>query len=191
MRLGLESHKYFLISAHREENVDSPSVLSDFLGTLNALVTEYEFPVIVSTHPRTRKRLENVKNIVLSDKIVFSNPFGFLDYIQLQMKAFCVLSDSGTITEESALLNFPAVMIRNAHERPEGMDAGILVMSGLKYDRVLDSVRVITTQFSESTKPILAVSDYINYHVSQQVVRIVLSYVDYINRVIWSKPYYG
>jgi UDP-N-acetylglucosamine 2-epimerase (non-hydrolysing) len=180
-----------LISAHREENVDSPSVLSDFLGTLNALVTEYEFPVIVSTHPRTRKRLENVKNIVLSDKIVFSNPFGFLDYIQLQMKAFCVLSDSGTITEESALLNFPAVMIRNAHERPEGMDAGILVMSGLKYDRVLDSVRVITTQFSESTKPILAVSDYINYHVSQQVVRIVLSYVDYINRVIWSKPYYG
>lgn len=191
MRLGLEPHKYFLISAHREENVDSPSVLLDFLDTLNALVTEYEFPVIISTHPRTRKRLENIKNIVLSDKIVFSSPFGFLDYIQLQMQAFCVLSDSGTITEESALLNFPAIMIRNAHERPEGMDAGVLVMSGLKYDRVLDSVRVITTQFSESTKPILAVSDYINCHVSQQVVRIVLSYVGYINRVIWSKPYYG
>ncbi len=190
-RLELETRKYFLISAHREENVDSPSVLADFLDTLNALVTEYEFPIIVSTHPRTRKRLENIKNIALSDKIVFSNPFGFLDYIQLQMQAFCILSDSGTITEEAALLNLPAVTIRNAHERPEGMDAGVLVMSGLKRDRVLDSVRVITTQFSESTKPILAVSDYSNCHVSQQIVRIVLSYVDYINRVVWSKPDYS
>lgn len=187
-RLGLEPRKYFLISAHREENVDSPSVLADFLDTLNALVTEYELPVIVSTHPRTRKRLENIKNIALSDKIVFSNPFGFLDYIQLQMQAFCVLSDSGTITEEAALLNLPAVTIRNAHERPEGMDAGVLVMSGLKRDRVLDAVNLVTTQFSESTKPILAVTDYGNHEVSKQVVRIVLSYVDYINRVVWSKP---
>jgi UDP-N-acetylglucosamine 2-epimerase (non-hydrolysing) len=189
-RLGLEPRKYFLISAHREENVDSPSVLADFLDTLNALVAEYDFPVIVSTHPRTRKRLEKIKNIALSDKIVFSNPFGFLDYIQLQMRSFCILSDSGTITEEAALLNLPAVTIRNTHERPEGMDAGVLVMSGLKRDRVLDAVRVITNQFSESTKPILAVSDYSNCRVSQQVVRIVLSYVDYINRVVWAKPDY-
>lgn len=187
-RLGLEPRKYFLISAHREENVDSPDVLADFLDTLNALVGEYEFPVIVSTHPRTRKRLEGIEHITLSDKILFSNPFGFLDYVQLQMQAFCVLSDSGTITEETALLNLPAITIRNAHERPEGMDAGVLVMSGLKRDRVLDAVKLITTQFSESSKPILDVADYANSNVSKQVVRIVLSYVDYINRVVWSKP---
>ena len=187
-RLGLEPRKYFLISAHREEKVDSPDVLADFLDTLNALVGEYEFPVIVSTHPRTRKRLEGIEHITLSDKILFSNPFGFLDYVQLQMQAFCVLSDSGTITEETALLNLPAITIRNAHERPEGMDAGVLVMSGLKRDRVLDAVKLITTQFSESSKPILDVADYANSNVSKQVVRIVLSYVDYINRVVWSKP---
>ncbi|AFW95208.1 UDP-N-acetylglucosamine 2-epimerase [Anabaena sp. 90] len=186
-RLGLEPRKYFVISAHREENVDSPQVLTDFLDTLNALVKEYELSVIVSTHPRTRKRLENIEPIALSEKIVFSNPFGFLDYIQLQMQAFCVLSDSGTITEEASLLNLPAITIRNAHERPEGMDAGVLVMSGLKSISVLDAVRVVTTQFAESTTPILPVADYKNSHVSKQIVRIVLSYVDYINRVIWSK----
>jgi UDP-N-acetylglucosamine 2-epimerase (non-hydrolysing) len=186
-RLGLEPRKYFVISAHREENVDSPQVLTDFLDTLNALVKEYELSVIVSTHPRTRKRLEKIEPIALSEKIVFSNPFGFLDYIQLQMQAFCVLSDSGTITEEASLLNLPAITIRNAHERPEGMDAGVLVMSGLKSISVLDAVRVVTTQFAESTTPILPVADYKNSHVSKQIVRIVLSYVDYINRVIWSK----
>ncbi|MBU7583456.1 MAG: UDP-N-acetylglucosamine 2-epimerase (non-hydrolyzing) [Nostoc sp. TH1S01] len=188
MRLELKSRQYFLISAHREENVDSPKVLADFLDTLNALATEYEFPVIVSTHPRTRRRLEGFDHTSLSKKIFFSNPFGFLDYIQLQMQAFCVLSDSGTITEEASLLNLPAITIRNAHERPEGMDAGVLVMSGLKPRRVLDAVRVVTTQFSESAQPILYVSDYSNHHVSKQIVRIVLSYVDYINRVVWSKP---
>ena len=187
IRLGLEPRKYFVISAHREENVDSPQVLGSFLDTLNTLVTEYQFPVIVSTHPRTRKRLQDFKYQQLSNKIMFSNPFGFLDYIQLQMQAFCVLSDSGTITEEASLLNLPAITIRNAHERPEGMDAGVLIMSGLKPDRVLDAVKVITTQFSESTKPILPVTDYQNNDVSKQIVRIVLSYVDYINRVIWSK----
>ena len=187
MRLGLETRKYFLISAHREENVDSPDILADFLDTLNALVTEYQLPIIVSTHPRTRKRLEEINHIVLSDKILFKNPFGFLDYIQLQMQAFCVLSDSGTITEEAALLNLPAITIRNTHERPEGMDAGVLVMSGLKRNCVLNAVRLVTTQFSESTKTILGVEDYNNPNVSKQVVRIVLSYVDYINRVVWSK----
>ena len=187
MRLGLETRKYFLISAHREENVDSPDILADFLDTLNALVTEYQLPVIVSTHPRTRKRLEEINHIVLSDKILFRNPFGFIDYIQLQMQSFCVLSDSGTITEETALLNFPAITIRNTHERPEGMDAGVLVMSGLKRNRVLNAVRLVTTQFSESTKPILGVEDYNNPNVSKQIVRIVLSYVDYINRVVWAK----
>lgn len=187
IQLGLKPRQYFVISTHREENVDSPQVLADFLDTLNALVKEYELPVIVSTHPRTRKRLEDLEPIALSEKIVFSNPFGFLDYIQLQMQAFCVLSDSGTITEEASLLNLPAITIRNAHERPEGMDAGVLVMSGLKSNSVLDAVSVVTTQFAESTTPILPVADYQNSHVSKQIVRIVLSYVDYINRVIWSK----
>ncbi|MFM7365110.1 MAG: non-hydrolyzing UDP-N-acetylglucosamine 2-epimerase [Cuspidothrix sp.] len=186
-RLGLQPHQYFLISAHREENVDSPQVIADFLDTLNALVAEYKFPVIVSTHPRTRKQLEKFNYQTLNENIIFSKPFGFCDYIQLQMQAFCILSDSGTITEEASLLNLPAITIRNAHERPEGMDAGILIMSGMKANRVLESVKVITTQFAKSTTSVLPVSDYQNDQVSKQIIRIVFSYVDYINRVIWSK----
>ena len=187
-RLSLGARKYFLVSAHREENVDSPEALKDLLDTLGALVDVYGFPVIVSTHPRTRKRLEELDRSGLSDKIVFSKPFGFLDYVHLQMHAFCVLSDSGTITEESSLLNFPAITIRNAHERPEGMDVGTLIMSGLKRERVLDAVKVITSQAVEGKRAVLPVADYENPHVSKQVLRIVFSYVDYINRVVWSKP---
>ncbi|MDQ8164718.1 MAG: UDP-N-acetylglucosamine 2-epimerase (non-hydrolyzing) [Gemmatimonadota bacterium] len=186
-RLGLEPRKYFLVSAHREENVDSPDVLSDLLDTLNALVSEYGFPVIVSTHPRTRKQLETQDRAGLSDKIVFSKPFGFFDYVNLQLQAFCVVSDSGTITEEASLLNLPAITIRNAHERPEGMDVGTVVMSGLKHVRVLDAVRVVTDQFDPSTRAVLAVPDYENPHASRQILRIVLSYVDYVNRTVWSK----
>ncbi|MEO7885379.1 MAG: UDP-N-acetylglucosamine 2-epimerase (non-hydrolyzing), partial [Polaromonas sp.] len=187
-RLSLGARKYFLVSAHREENVDSPEALKDLLDTLGALVDAYGFPVIVSTHPRTRKRLEELDRSGLSDKVVFSKPFGFLDYVRLQMQAFCVLSDSGTITEESSLLNFPAITIRNAHERPEGMDVGTLIMSGLKRERVLDAVKVITSQAVEGKRAVLPVADYENPHVSKQVLRIVFSYVDYINRVVWSKP---
>lgn len=187
-RLSLGASQYFLVSAHREENVDSPEALNDLLDTLGALVDAYGFPVIVSTHPRTRKRLEELDRSGLSDKIVFSKPFGFLDYVHLQMQAFCVLSDSGTITEESSLLNFPAITIRNAHERPEGMDVGTLIMSGLKRERVLDAVKVIASQAVDGKRVVLPVADYENPHVSKQVLRIVLSYVDYINRVVWSKP---
>lgn len=187
-RLSLSAQQYFLVSAHREENVDSPEALKDLLDTLSALVDEYGFPVIVSTHPRTRKRLEDLGFSKLSEKIVFSKPFGFLDYVQLQIQAFCVLSDSGTITEESSLLNFPAVTIRNAHERPEGMDVGTLIMSGLKRERVLDAVKVVVAQAVDGKRAVLPVADYENPHVSKQVLRIVLSYVDYINRVVWSKP---
>jgi UDP-N-acetylglucosamine 2-epimerase (non-hydrolysing) len=187
-RLTLNARQYFLVSAHREENVDSPAALADLLDTLGALVEAYGFPVIVSTHPRTRKRLEEMDRSVLSDKIVFSKPFGFLDYVHLQTKAFCVLSDSGTITEESSLLNFPAITIRNAHERPEGMDVGTLIMSGLKRERVLDAVKVIAGQAVAGERAVLPVADYENPHVSKQVLRIVFSYVDYINRVVWSKP---
>ncbi|MDO8788909.1 MAG: UDP-N-acetylglucosamine 2-epimerase (non-hydrolyzing) [Sulfuritalea sp.] len=187
-RLGLEPRKFFLVSAHREENVDSPDVLHDLLDTLNALVDQYGFPVIVTTHPRTRKQLETQDRAGLSDKIVFSKPFGFFDYVNLQLQAFCVVSDSGTITEEASLLNLPAITIRNAHERPEGMDVGTVVMSGLKRTRVLDAVRVVTDQFDPSRRAVLPVPDYENPHASRQILRIVLSYVDYVNRTVWSKP---
>jgi UDP-N-acetylglucosamine 2-epimerase (non-hydrolysing) len=186
-RLGLEPRKYFLVSAHREENVDSPEVLRDLLDTLNSLVDVYGLPVIVSTHPRTRKQLEAQDRAGLSAKIVFSMPFGFFDYVSLQLHAFCVVSDSGTITEEASLLNLPAITIRNAHERPEGMDVGTVVMSGLKRARVLDAVRAVTDQFDPDRRSVLAVPDYENPHASRQIVRIVLSYVDYVNRTVWSK----
>ena len=186
-RLGLEEAKYFLVSAHREENVDSPESLSDLLETLEALVGKYGFPVIVSTHPRTRKRLEALEHKPLDSRIVFSKPFGFLDYIRLQMGAFCILSDSGTITEEASLLNLPAITIRNAHERPEGMDVGTLVMSGLKQERVLDAVSVVTSQHSRAKRATEPVADYEATAVSKQVVRVVLSYVDYVNRTVWHK----
>ena len=186
-RLDLTPRNYFVVSAHREENVDSSDALRDLLDSLNGLVEQYEFPIIVSTHPRTRKRLEDLNQSNLSKKILFSKPFGFFDYIHLQMNAFCVLSDSGTITEEASLLNLPAITIRYAHERPEGMDVGTLVMSGLKRDRVLDAVRVVTQQLSAGDGPVLPVADYESAHVSRQVVRVVLSYVDYVNRTVWSK----
>lgn len=186
-RLGLREREYFIVSAHREENVDSPEMLRDLIDSLNALVETYGFPVIVSTHPRTRKRLDDMVDVRLDERILFSKPFGFHDYIYLQMKACCVLSDSGTITEEASLLNLPAVTIRNAHERPEGMDVGTLIMSGLKRERVLAAVKTVVTQFQNGVRPVLPVADYENPHVSTQVVRVVLSYVDYINRTVWSK----
>jgi len=186
-QLNLRSQRYFLISAHREENVDSPENLQDLLNTLQALVEQYEMPVIVSTHPRTRQRLEKLGMDGLDSRIQFLKPFGFFDYVKLQLEAFCVLSDSGTITEEASLLNLPAVTIRNAHERPEGMDEGVLVMSGLKAERVLDSVRVVTHQQAARPKRLRIVPDYEGGGVSKKILRIVLSYTDFVNRVVWSK----
>lgn len=186
-RLGLKERQYFIVSAHREENVDSPEMLRDLMDSLNALAETYGYPVIVSTHPRTRRRLDDMAGVRLDERIVFSKPFGFHDYVHLQMKACCVLSDSGTITEEASLLNLPAVTIRNAHERPEGMDVGTLVMSGLRRERVLNAVKTVITQFKQGVRPVLPVADYENPHVSTQVVRVVLSYVDYVNRTVWSK----
>ena len=185
-RLDLQSQKYFLLSAHREENVDSPENLQDLLDTLVALVQQYGFPIIISTHPRTRQRLEKLGVDGLDSRIRFLKPFGFFDYVKLQMEAYCVLSDSGTITEEASLLNLPAVTIRNAHERPEGMDEGVLVMSGLKAERVMDAVRVVTQQ-QTPTSVARAVPDYQAENVSEKVLRIVFSYVDFVNRVVWSK----
>ncbi|MBD0679873.1 UDP-N-acetylglucosamine 2-epimerase (non-hydrolyzing) [Pseudomonas fluorescens] len=186
-REGLEQDKFFIISAHREENVDTPENLRDLLKTLRALADKYQYPIIVSTHPRTRKRLEAIGESLDHPLIRFSKPFGLLDYIKLQMSAFCVLSDSGTITEEASLLNLPAITIRNAHERPEGMDEGTLIMSGLKVEGVLDAVRVVTSQHDRAQRVIPVVRDYQAGPVSKQVVRVVLSYTDYINRTVWSK----
>ena len=143
--------------------------------------------VIVSTHPRTRKRLEALGAMVDHSLISFMKPFGFFDYVKLQMSAFCVLSDSGTITEEASLLSLPAITIRDAHERPEGMDEGTLVMSGLRKERVLEAVRLVTSQHDREARVIPIVPDYQGGPVSKQVVRIVVSYIDYINRTVWSK----
>ena len=187
-RMGLEAGKYFIVSAHREENVDTPANLRDLVETLNALAETYGYPLIVSTHPRTRKRLDDLNIVPLNPSIQFLKPFGFCDYIKLQMEAFCVVSDSGTITEEASLLNLPAITIRNAHERPEGMDVGTLIMSGLKKERVLDAVKVIVAQHDKANRVMRPVEDYEAGPVSKQVLRVVLSYVDYVNRTVWSKP---
>lgn len=187
-REGLEDGKFFIVSAHREENVDTPGNLLDLLASLRALAEMYKYPIIVSTHPRTRKRLELLGESLDHPLIRFVKPFGLLDYIKLQMGSFCVLSDSGTITEEASLLNLPAVTIRNAHERPEGMDEGTLIMCGLKSERVLDAVRVVTSQHNRDARVIPVVKDYLGGPVSKQVVRVVHSYTDYINRTVWSKP---
>ncbi|GAB4143969.1 MAG: UDP-N-acetylglucosamine 2-epimerase (non-hydrolyzing) [Planctomycetaceae bacterium] len=189
-RLELNKRGYFVVSTHREENVDSPENLSSLLDTLNGLAETYSLPVIVSLHPRTRNRLEKHEgppDHALHSLIQFSKPFGFFDYVHLQMNAKCVLSDSGTITEESSILNFPAVMIRNAHERPEGMDEGTLIMCGLKRDKVLNAVDVVTSQHSDDIPAFRTVADYEANNVSKKVVRIILSYTDYINRTVWRK----
>ncbi|CAG1020826.1 partial UDP-N-acetylglucosamine 2-epimerase (non-hydrolysing), partial [Methylococcales bacterium] len=186
-RLGLQQGNYFLLSAHREENVDTPTNLEDLLETLQALVKQYDRPIIVSTHPRTRQRLEALKKEGFDPKIQFLKPFGFFDYVKLQIEAFCVLSDSGTITEEASLLNLPAITIRNAHERPEGMDEGTLIMSGLKAEGVLDAVRVVTRQYAKTDRIFKTVPDYKAGLVSKKVLRVVLSYTDYVNEVVWSK----
>jgi UDP-N-acetylglucosamine 2-epimerase (non-hydrolysing) len=186
-RENLEEGKYFIVSAHREENVDVQDNLKQLVQTLYSLVDEYDYPVIVSTHPRTQKRLAEVGTLIEHPQIRFVKPFGLLDYIKLQMSACCVLSDSGTITEESSLLSFPAVTIRNTHERPEGMDQGTLIMSGLTSEKVLEAVRVVSTQHKDSPTAIKVVPDYQGGAVSKQVARVVLSYIDYINRTVWSK----
>lgn len=187
LRHGLQAGGYFLVSAHREENVDVLENLRDLLSTLNALAETYGFPVLVSTHPRTRKRLDALDAGPVNPLIKFAKPFGFFDYNKLQMEAACVVSDSGTITEEASLLNLPAVTIRNAHERPEGMDEGTLIMAGLKRERVLDAVRVVMAQHSRNVRIMHPIEDYEAGPVSKQILRIILSYTDYVNRTIWRK----
>jgi UDP-N-acetylglucosamine 2-epimerase len=186
-RMSLESNKFFIVSAHREENIDSPENMSNMVETLNALAETYKYPVIVSTHPRTKKRLDTMELGNLNPLIQFLKPFSFCDYIKLQMEALCVVSDSGTISEEASLLNLPAITIRNAHERPEAMDVGTLIMSGLKKKRVLEAVRVIVAQNDKTKRVMDRVEDYEGGPVSKKILRVVMSYVDYVNRTVWSK----
>ena len=187
LKMNLQSRKYIVVSSHREENVDSTDNLNDLIVTLQELAARYDVPVIVSTHPRTQKRLDAMSIGPIDSRIKFLKPFGFFDYIKLQMEALCVVSDSGTITEEASLLNLPAITIRNTHERPEGMDVGTLIMAGLKKDRVLEAVKVIIEQHDYSKRVMSPVGDYEAINVSKKILRIVLSYTDYVNRTVWHK----
>jgi UDP-N-acetylglucosamine 2-epimerase (non-hydrolysing) len=184
-KLRLSAGKYFLVSMHREENIDSTANLQDLLDSLNGLADAYQLPVIVSTHPRTQKRIDGLKIGKSSSRIRFLKPFGFCDYVKLQMGAKCVISDSGTITEESSLLNLPAITVRNTHERPEGMDVGTLIMSGLKKESVLDAISVTLAQRAKKTRVKRAIEDYESVGVAEQILKIVLSYTGYVNRTVW------
>ncbi|MBC7791133.1 MAG: UDP-N-acetylglucosamine 2-epimerase, partial [Anaerolineae bacterium] len=188
-RSGLTPQSFFIVSAHREETVDTPDRLRELLRTLRAVGAEWKMPIIFSTHPRTRKRIEALGERLEDPFVRFMPAFGFNDYVKLQMESFCVLSDSGTITEEASLLNLPAVTIRDAHERPEGMDVGTLIMSGLSAEHVIDAIRVVTAQHDRSKRVIPVVPDYQAGPVSKQVVRVVLSYIDYVNRTVWHRGY--
>lgn len=188
--LGVAPGQYFVASLHREENVDSPRRLERLLECLEGLAARYDQPVVVSTHPRTRKRLEArtaASGRDVDPRVRFLKPFGFFEYVRLQQAARCVVSDSGSVTEEASLLGFPAVTVRDAHERPEGMDRGVLVMVGLDVERVLEAVEVTMAQFGEGGFRPLAPPDYGPLDVSQKVLRIVLSYIDYVDRTVWHK----
>ena len=185
--LKIEENKFFIVSAHREENIESNENFSDLLDSLNAIAEKYKFPIIVSTHPRTKIKLESLNRNDLNPLIRFLKPLGFFDYNKLQQTSFCVISDSGTISEESSIMNFPAITIRQAHERPEGMDEGTLIMSGLKKDRILQSINIVVSQFSTEKRITKIVDDYNVDNFSLKVVRTIISYVDFINRTVWKK----
>ncbi len=182
LKLNLLANDYFAVSAHREENIDSEKNFKDFLHTLNVLAQKFNKRIIVSTHPRTMKKVLEFNKSDLNSKIEWIKPLGFFDYIKFQMNAFCVISDSGTIMEEASLLSFPAITIRNAHERPEGMDEGVLILSGLKADRVLQSIDMVTSNKASGNR---IVPDYNVLNVSDKVVRIIMSYTDYVMRTVW------
>jgi UDP-N-acetylglucosamine 2-epimerase (non-hydrolysing) len=186
--LKLEKNKYFVVSAHREENISNDKNFFGLVDSLNKVAIQYQLPIIVSTHPRTRKRLEIVKNEVeLHPLIQWQKPMGFSDYNALQINAFVVLSDSGTISEESSILNFRALNIREAHERPEAMEEASVMMVGLNSERILQGIEQLSKQNTGFDRNFRIISDYSMPNVSDKVVRIILSYTDYIKRVVWGE----
>ncbi|MDB2655801.1 UDP-N-acetylglucosamine 2-epimerase (non-hydrolyzing) [Candidatus Pelagibacter bacterium] len=184
--LSISPQKYFLVSAHREENIDDNKQFLKLTKLLNNLGEQYNFPVIVSTHPRTMNQI-NKKKIALNPNVKLLKPFGYCDYQQLQINAKVVLSDSGTITEESSILNFPALNIRESHERPEGMEEGAVMLVGLDFERINQAISILENQFRNKERNINLVKDYNTLNVSEKILRLIHSYVDYVNRVVWKK----
>lgn len=185
-RLKIKSKHFFVVSAHREENVDSIINLKNLVEILNTIAEKFNFPLIVSTHPRTRKRIES-QGFVFHENVKLMKPLGFKDYIKLQMNAKAVLSDSGTISEESSILNFPAINLREAHERPEGFEEAAVMMVGLNVERVLQALQILDDQPRDPNRLLNIVEDYSKPNVSDKVLRILISYTDYVNRVVWRK----
>jgi UDP-N-acetylglucosamine 2-epimerase (non-hydrolysing) len=185
-RLGLTQQRYFLVSSHREENVDSPENLQKLFAILNALAERFQEPVIVSTHPRTRKRMDAL-GLTAHPLVQFLKPFGFLDYIKLQTQARAVLSDSGTITEESSILNFPALNLREVHERPEGFEEAAVIFVGMSIDRVMQGLDIVGTQPRGTERGLYLIADYATNNVSDKMLRIIQSYTDFVNRKVWHK----
>jgi UDP-N-acetyl-L-fucosamine synthase len=181
--LNLEPEKYFVVSTHREENINYERNFMDLVNSLNAIAERYNLPIIVSTHPRTRKMIESIK-VKFNPLVKTMKPLGFIDYVKLQTKAKAVLSDSGTISEESSILGFKALNIRQAHERPEAMEEAAVMMVGLKKERILQGLEILDTQEKGTLR---VVGDYSIPNVSDKVLRILLSYTDYVNRVVWRK----
>lgn len=185
-QLNLKSNEYFLVSAHREENIDSEQNFRSLVDTLNTIAEKYNLPVVVSTHPRTQKKIDQYK-IQFHKNILLLKPLGFMDYNKLQIESKVVLSDSGTITEESSILKFSALNIREAHERPEGMEEAAVMMVGLNKERILQALALLETQGKDFLNQSRLVGDYSMPNVSSKVVRIILSYTDYVNRIVWKR----